>query len=399
MWPYDYFNQFSGLINEFLTESRDGVPKKKVFFAKWLGNDKNDAEGQEKKIREFIESESIDIISDLKPKIEDALRYQLEAIIPRFKKGDINIEILGGIIESFIVICDITPINLKDIIEGLKKGKEVDPTFNPNVMIELGLALAWKMPEQVIAVYDKEWSFEKLTRKLPFDIQSYFVQKIDYANLDSKEYNLRKSIQDRIKLVDLNKSIIMKNIKIKLDHDSLTILKRRNGLMFGPEYLSRDSFYYHRELDTIRNLLKLGLFRTEIFPNGRDYGYCLTDLGRIFLKKELKSETMLFPKVFCEFMRVSFWRGYNREEYKDKEGKTAFENKKNNFYQEFSIPWDDADKALKEILIQQEISESEQVITMYDEYARSRNATFSDIWEKIAFPWSQKIGRLKGENS
>ncbi len=316
MWPYDYFNEFSSL-EVFLERDSMGA-KQKAFVAMWYGGEKEKAK-QNKIYENLFEKAINDIKTDViitseisKDKISDRLKYrlELEAIkANKIKKGDININILGKIIESTLVIFDITPIG---------KDKNEDLIFCPNVMFELGIALAWKMPEQVIILCNEKNKID--LRKFPIDIRGNFIHEIDYDRRVSK---LQKIIKGGFKDFKDKKDILLKNVKSKLDKDSLGLLARRNGLMFAEKNLDNHA---------IRHLLNLGVIRTEIFRgNPVNFGYCLTEIGRALLRQlsQLGRGIRIFPDMLIDMVLVRFCE----------EDKTRYKEKKGAFKAAHGIGW------------------------------------------------------------
>lgn len=382
MWPYDFFNAYSGIMNEFDAESIDSQTQKrskKVFLAKWYGFTKKEIveeDKKEKKVNDLISTidKNIILFSDKsKNKISDRLRYRLKVVMPKkTKMGDINIDILGKIIESSLVICDITPIGYT----GFLRRK---PIFCPNVMGELGLALAWKMPEQVIVIYDKKFSLK--SHKLPFGIQGYFVQQVDFNNLRNKGVgDLKDCIEKRLDDLEFKKNELIKNVSGKLDSLSLTRLENLSGLTFADKHVDYD-------IGTIRYWLDLGLIRVEIFPPNPNlsWGYYFTDFGRIILLKKL-GLNKLFPKEFAELIRIAFWQGH----------KDQFEKKKKEYDSEHDICWDESAKLFRQILLGYGVKEDEQIINMYDVFRKDKS--FENIMNKVVEPWQIKVVEIIERN-
>lgn len=364
MWPYDYLSEYSSLINEFFPANNAGNNRDRhIFIATYL----KDSRGR--KLSDFVKrvklNFEIDLTLDIKPRIEDKIKYNLKALIPSFMQGDLNIEILKKIAQASLIICNITPDNFDN-----KSSEKY--CFNPNVMYELGLALAWKMPEQVIIVCDDKFDFNNRKFELPFDIRSCFVKKVNFDKLGIKGF-----LQNRIKAIAFEKHVLIKKIKNSIDHDSLRILTKRNGLIFTPDHLNPGDYNYHRELSTIRFLLEMGLFRLEYFPNG-DWCYSLTDLGWIFMIKGI-SKSNLYPRMFAEFYRVAYWRGHIN----------SFNDKKKEFACEFRIKWDFAERILKRLLSRKGMSYQENIASMFDEYCNKNN--FYEVRKSIVLPWARQV--------
>lgn len=380
MWPFDSFNNLSPLINEYnlasqiketlLLEKKSKI----VFLVKWYGYTDEEKEAEKKK--EIALMELIDKIEFIKFSytketeliVDKLLEYKLKTLMPR-QCGDITIDILGKIIQASLIICDITPMNLAK----LRSGAESAPNFNANAMFELGLAMAWKMPEQVIAIYDKEFTLDEY--KLPFDIQNYFATKVNFDNLsDSNVCELGKYIAGRISDFNLKKEVLFKDVASKLDDVSLSFLIREShGLIFPRR---------NNDIGTIRHLESLNILKTETFPNG-DYGYYLTDFGRLLLYTKFDAVSKLLPKEFCELIRISYWVGH---------GGDKFERMKKEYCLEFNRDWENDYNKLRSLLIKVGIKEEikKETITMFNEYQAQDADLFKRLMPQIITPWIQK---------
>lgn len=307
MWPYEFFNQYSALINEFnIDNDKVGQQKKKIFVSMWYGEEKDGTKQKQSALyehfRKAIEEKEIYKVISTKIKDDDKdvdidfrLKYLLETTIAdETRKDDISFDIFRKIVEASLIICDVTPI-------GEIQAKE-KPVFCANVMAELGLSLAWKLPEQVVILFNIKNSFGFSLNELPFNIKGYFVHELDFNNNQNFKTELFNIIERRFKDTDEKKSIFIKNIKSKLDQDSISALARRNGLMF---------FDQNVDVHTIRYLLSLGIIRTEQFPSKPiSFGYCLTEIGKIVLTQ---LGIQLFPEEFIDFYLVRYWEGYSAE--------------------------------------------------------------------------------------
>lgn len=267
MYPYDTFHQYSSLeMEDVLGE------QKEVFLAIWYGgSDKLTKREQTNKIIEF--EKQIKSIH-FKP-----------IVAKRRKIGNLNSNILRGIMRASFIICDITPIN----------GKNKPYIFNENVMYELGLASAWKMEEQVIILCKKGIKINK--KDLPFDINRYQIDDID-----DNYKGISMIIRQREKALKYGEGFIIRNIMSKLDKESFQLLRRQNGLMFTSQDKYADS-------GTIRHLLNLGIIRTVSFPSDKgkiSYAYNLTRVGRIVLS-ELRIK--IFPDVIIDMYCIRHFFG------------------------------------------------------------------------------------------
>jgi hypothetical protein len=294
MWPYDYFNQYSSIE----IDSRMG-PRKTIFFGLWYGGKKY-VKTQDNKCKSFKRIISKKIIKNI----------TLDSIIAKeTKKGDIGIDILKSILNASFVVCDITPMNENAFVLG-----RADPVFNQNVMYELGLATAWKMEEQVIILCDEKLKARLSKGQLPFDIQQYYIDFID-----SRYDGLADIIRARYKKFIYKKDILIRNVKSKLDKESLNMLVRGYGLIFMEPY----------DTSTIRHLLNLGIVQTTILTltRGIGYAYRINDLGKIILRNELHA--YLFPDILIDMHWVRYCHG----------DKSIFEEKRAEFEKTYGLKW------------------------------------------------------------
>ncbi|GEM_PF-3931507 len=290
MWPYDYFNQFSSLENEFLNDRLRNRPKehRKIFVAMWFGHKKTWFGGKnyiksqqdvQVKLKQIIESKGFSASNSEEGRPREDLKWRFEVNRSDGDQvGNIDLAILSKILCSTFVICDITPEN------GSKK-------TNPNVMFELGIASAWKMPEQVIVVSRGK------PEDAPSNVNKNFVIQVDLNwNVVGKDISIADVIQDRIKKLVYMKSILLKNAISQLDRKSLGVLSRRNGLMFAES--STDE-------ETMRHLLALGIVYTDVFPSGKSLGYRISEFGKVVLKK---IGVPLYSDIFIDMHDFRWWK-------------------------------------------------------------------------------------------
>lgn len=365
MWPYEYFNEYSTLINEFNLDSKGAENKKrKIFITKWYGNTTKERKGERGKYKKF------------KKIIERALKKdKVEVTIAdETKQGDVITDIFSKIMEASLVVCVISPI-AKDLNRK--------PVFCPNVMYELGLSLAWKLPVQVIAICGnkrqltsmlglKELKFEDF----PFDINKYFIQEVNFEN----HREIVKIIKMRLKKLKFKKEIIISKIKRKLDEDSLKLLNKNCGLMFT---LSKNV-----SCDTVRHLLSLSVIKVEVFPADKKrnitFGYCLTDLGRIILEKGLDfaEGCLLYPKILVDLFIVRYWKGH----------KKYFTEKKEKFKEEHGLPWVRCYGNFHEQFSKKIAKIKDRDFGLIDEYCGNMS-NFSKVMKEVVKPWLKKIKR------
>lgn len=288
MWPYDYFNQFSSIE----IDEKVGT-NKSIFVSIWFGFAKNGAKAEAGKkaikrrqlINEAIKEMDIKKGIKFEPKI-----FQ--------RKGMIFSRIIDDIIRSSLVICDLTPI-------GDSKG------CCDNVLIELGLAMAWKLEEQVICLWDENVAkFKK--EGLPSDIPTVYINKLNSKKEKKFKDDLRNIIKTNYKDFEYRKDITIKNVKSKLDHSSLRFLKDLNGLIFVD---SQPGVINSEVMNTVRYLLDLGIMRTLVFKNKMTWCYYLTKTGRVILEKEFRMK--LFPEIIADMLLVRYFR-FNQKEQRAK---------------------------------------------------------------------------------
>jgi hypothetical protein len=114
--------------------------------------------------RNFIKKALIDAVSELE-KTQPGLQIEIDQATSR-KPGspDIAKTICDKIIEADMFICDVTTINSTS---STKK------TPNPNVVFELGFAVATIGWDRVVLLFNK--CFGDLANDLPFDFQGHRV--------------------------------------------------------------------------------------------------------------------------------------------------------------------------------------------------------------------------------
>ena len=101
------------------------------------------------------------------------------------KSGDsILSEINDGIAHSRLVLADVSSIG-KDSVTG-------HSYRNANVMYEVGLAIACRLPHEVLLVRDDNDRFL-------FDVSTIPHKRIDFTNVDTARAELREELQNRIK--------------------------------------------------------------------------------------------------------------------------------------------------------------------------------------------------------
>lgn len=374
MWPYDYFNQYSALINEFRLERNDQKEKTRtIFVAVWFEGKQWGGE-RVRFFKELLEEINSDLdkerykYSDRFISSESPSKYRFDIQLPPCAKGDINTSILANIMETSIIICDLTPV------------KKLNPFSNKkfilcdNVLVELGLALAWKMPEQVIVLWDSgKFKFSKL----PLDIQGYFLEVLDFKKEKSK---IKEIIVRRTQAVESKKNIIIENIERNMDGSSLEVLGRVHALYARGvpfTFIPQDIIDRIRIESALRHLLNLGILQSVVFPlSGSNpkftWVFILTDLGRFYMSQIKKIK--LVPKIFTDFLLISWWDGHKA----DHPDEYALEIAR--FNADYGIPWDYCDKFFKDFCKSINIQICNQEGAM-----RQNNDIFNDYCEGKTF--------------
>lgn len=204
-------------------------------------------------------------------------------------------EILTGISRSTVVFVDITTI-------GMNNDR---PVRNGNVMYELGIAQAVRLPEEVIVFRSDE-------DPLPFDVASIRVNsyKPDAQPHVAKEM-VSSAIRSAIAEVDLKRHLAVRRALEMLDHSMLMVLIEAlatAGIVHPRMKTMGEILQLTGRVAAISRLLELGLLQTEYqryVPTDRDleddpqlFGmvkYQCTALG-VEVCKEMTTRVMFTPR-------------------------------------------------------------------------------------------------------
>ena len=160
-------------------------------------------------------------------------------------------EILEGISTSLLVIADITSIGL---IEGR-------PQRNSNVLYELGIAHAIRLPEEVLI-------FRSDNDSLLFDVSNVRVNLYDPDNHQKEALDrITGSVLSAIKERDLRRHLAVRRIADMLDVDSWSILGecQMGPVPYPTIRTMRDALSKQRRINAIHRLLEVGAIKA-IFP-------------------------------------------------------------------------------------------------------------------------------------
>ena len=221
-----------------------------------------------------------------------------------------------SIFEPAIQSCNLEPFRVKellvgdsipiDILDGLNRAKfllfdisnEKTGRPNSNVIYELGIAHATRLPEEVIIVRDEQ------SKYIPFDIKHIRWNIFSPQKINQSVGKIKSLIKKAEEEVDLTKDLLIQKALSSLDQDMMGFLDTvRNFTEKGFDLFPFDSdskgFYGlpHKDcskeylLELARILINLGIIRTaEPLPiQERVYGvtpeYHFTELGKAILPK------------------------------------------------------------------------------------------------------------------
>lgn len=217
----------------------------------------------------------------------------------RFVSDSIPIDILNAINRSMFLLFDIS--------------NEKSERPNANVMYELGIAHATRLPQEVIIVRDEH------SKQSPFDISHIRWNEFSPQKIKKSITKIKKLIINAKKEVDLTKDLMIERILNSLDPEMIEFLEiiRNYYEDVGEKYIEQGFDLYPFDLDRkglyglitkdcseqylreiARNLINFGILEstTPIPLHKRVYGgsaeYRLTEMGKVLLKK--------IPKILKE---------------------------------------------------------------------------------------------------
>lgn len=218
------------------------------------------------------------------------------------------------IFKPAIVSCDLKPYRTKerlvsdsipiDVLEGICRAKlllfdisnEEKDRPNSNVMYELGIAHAIRLPEEVIIVSDEQ------SESSPFDIRHLRWNNFSTQNTKKSRDKIKRLIINAEKQLDLTRDLMVRNVLSMLDIDMISFLEVVRGYAdmgfdlcaFDPE---RKGLYglYHRECceedlrRIARDLINLRIiksakpipFKKKIYGGQPEYYF--TEFGKTIL--------------------------------------------------------------------------------------------------------------------
>lgn len=211
-------------------------------------------------------------------------------------------EILTGISRSRLVIADITSIGRID-------GK---PVRNGNVLYEVGLAQAVRLPEEVLL-------FRSDDDPLLFDVSNIRVNSYDPDNEPEKAKEIIvKAIISALKEIDLKKHLTVQRLAETLDYPSwwtLVVARAQNGIFHPNQKTMGQVLGSFSQSRAISRLLEIGALNTqfqEVTPeviekNGESESpglfmrYECTELGVAIFNYALNELGILQPEMIKYF--------------------------------------------------------------------------------------------------
>lgn len=200
----------------------------------------------------------------------------------------IPIEILNGIGRAKLIIADIS--------DEFRRNERTSP--NPNVMYELGIAHAVRLPEEVIVLRDEK------SKAAPFDIGHIRWNEFSEDNIRRAQSKIKRLIKQAEKEMDVVKDLMVERTMEAMDNDCFSFLDTvrswvdtdfdlypfdsdRKGLYGLPDRECNEE--YLRNL--ARKLIELGVLKSKqplpmwqkIYGGTAEYGF--TELGRAILTK------------------------------------------------------------------------------------------------------------------
>ena len=216
-----------------------------------------------------------------------SLDLQPFRVTERTVSDSILTDILSGIGRAALVLADVT----------FQTASDRPPGPNPNVLYELGLAHAMRLPEEVVVVRGDSLAVEP-----PFDISHIRYQKFDQARAKKSVAKIRTLLSQSLQSLDRTRDEIVQRTLRSLDPDQMRFLHTVRGsnafdlALFDP---NRNALYGLGHQDTTeehlralaRSLTGLGVlaagdpgkFKKRVY--GATPEYRLTKLGAAVVTK------------------------------------------------------------------------------------------------------------------
>jgi len=206
-------------------------------------------------------------------------------------------EILSGIGTSRLVLADVTTIGYLDNKRAVR---------NANVMYEVGIAHATRLPEEVLL-------FRSDKDPLLFDLSNVRVN--EYAPDEKPEETralITKSIVDALKELDLRRSLVVKQTAESLDYMSWEVLLAAAGtepLVHPGMNTMGEALGNAPRMAAIQRLLELGVLQTtyltltaEIYSRVKEtqhglFAYKCTEFGRAVFRVAVERLGLRTPEM------------------------------------------------------------------------------------------------------
>lgn len=196
----------------------------------------------------------------IRPAIADAGMdgYKADA---RLFSDSINIDIMQGINNAKILLFDIS--------------SETDGNLNGNVMYELGLAHAVRLPEEVLVIRSTE-------EDLLFDVGNLRVHQYSTQDLQTARHQVALLIAGSVASIESTKRLVIEKAISLLDEVCLVMIRNHStqesfsltvpNAAFEPETIEKRS--------SIRRMMDLGLLALVWRKTDSAYAYSWTPAGR-----------------------------------------------------------------------------------------------------------------------
>ena len=214
-------------------------------------------------------------------------------------------EILSGITSHLLIFFDITTI-------GYIEGK---PIRNGNVMYELGIAHATRLPEEIII-------FRSDKDNLLFDVANIRVNSYEpEKNPEEARKAISFTVIEACKEIQLQKHHAIKKASESLDHVSFLVLTEALQQSAGIDHPVTNSMGQilgnANRINSINRLLELGALKTSYIkltaellqqsaadPNLRMLQYQITPFGRALLSHVGERMEIRNPELAVEFEKI-----------------------------------------------------------------------------------------------
>ena len=202
----------------------------------------------------------------------DGTPLEAHRVDVRVVADSILTEILEGITNARLVLADLTTLHILNDVA----------CRNANVMYEVGIAQALRLPEEVLL-------FRSDNDRLLFDLMNVRVNPYDPdKDVDAAKKKISDCISDALKEIDQRKSAFVRRAADALDGScfDVLLLSQKDGTFTQPGF--KHIFREMRHVAAIGRLLDLGILRFDGFDINKkveypeqpiEYGYQITPFG------------------------------------------------------------------------------------------------------------------------